>query len=69
MTTTKKRREPRCEGCGAVIIDALTDAPGAVGYLCLECSGAVLEDFLEEGMTEEDYAEDRVHHLRTFHGH
>jgi len=65
----KRGREPRCEGCGAEIIDALTDAPGAVGYLCLECSGAVLDDFLEDDRTEEDYVADRIQDLRTFHGH
>jgi len=42
-------RQPKCDNCGAEIIEVLTDAPGATGYLCLECSGASLSDFdLEE---------------------
>jgi len=62
-------REPKCEGCGKRIIAPLSEVSNANGWLCLECSGAVLDDFLEEGVTEEDYGADHVHLMRTFHGH
>lgn len=52
-------RAPKCEICGAVIAIVLSDAGGANGYLCLECSGATLKDFDEF---------ERVDEMRTFHG-
>lgn len=38
-------REPRCSVCGAVIVEVLSNVGPANDYLCLECSGATLEDF------------------------
>jgi hypothetical protein len=63
-----EQRKPRCSACRKVIEVVLSDVGAANDYLCLECSGATLEDFMEEGMTEEDEIENRVHAMRTFHG-
>jgi hypothetical protein len=46
-------RAPKCKVCGAEILEALTEVSGAVEWLCLECSGATLADFMDE----DEYAE------------
>lgn len=61
-------RQPKCKMCGAEIIETLVEASPANDWLCLQCSGATIEDFMEDGMTEEDYAEERAHILHQFHG-
>jgi tRNA(Ile2) C34 agmatinyltransferase TiaS len=43
----RRKREPKCESCGAAIVAVLSDAGSANGFLCLDCSGATLEDFNE----------------------
>lgn len=60
-------RKRKCSECGAVIIAALSDV-GSANDICLECSGATLADFLDDDMTEEDYRDNQVELLRTFHG-
>lgn len=51
MTT---KRQPKCEICGARIEASLIEVEGATGWLCLECSGASLDDFTDG----EDYNRD-----------
>lgn len=62
-------RQIKCEMCGAAIAALLTDMGNANGSLCLECSGATLEDFLEDGISEDEHVQDRVEAMRIFHGH
>jgi len=50
---------PKCSVCGAEIVEPLSEVSGATDWVCLECSGATIEDFDES---------DRVHEMRTFHG-
>lgn len=57
-------REPRCKVCKAVIVEVLSDTGPANDFLCLGCSGATLEDFMDEG----EYSENRIDEMRTFHG-
>lgn len=58
----------RCSVCRKEIVAVLSDVGPANDYLCLECSGATLEDFMEEGMAEEDEIDNHVHMMRLFHG-
>lgn len=62
------KREPKCDNCGVVITLLLSTTGNANGYLCLDCSGATLDDFLEEGVSDEDRMADRVEQMRAFHG-
>lgn len=61
-------RQVTCKMCGVIIIVLLTDMGNANDCLCLECSGATLEDFLEDGISKDDHIQDRVETMRTFHG-
>jgi len=54
--------------CGKEITALLSQVAGASGTLCLECSGATIEDFMEEGIGEDDYLENEIETRRTFHG-
>lgn len=57
-------RQPKCKMCGAEIVEPLSEAQGATDWLCLECSGATLADFVDE----DDYVEERVEMQRALHG-
>lgn len=61
-------RQLKCKMCGATIAVLLADMGNANNSLCLECSGATLEDFLEDGISDDDHIQDRVEAMRTFHG-
>lgn len=61
-------RQPRCRVCGVEIVFELSEVSPAADWICLECSGATLADFMEEGMTEEDYSDNQIETMRTFHG-
>lgn len=61
-------REPKCKMCGTVIVEMLVEVSPAADTVCLECSGATIEDFMEAGLTDEDHLENEVEALRIFHG-
>lgn len=39
---------PECSECGAEIVVALSVVDGFAPWLCLECSGASLSDFVDD---------------------
>lgn len=60
-------RPRKCSECGVEIVALLSDV-GSTNDICLKCSGATLEDFLDDDMTEEDYSDNQIEVMRSFHG-
>lgn len=46
-----REENPECNECGAEIVAALSVVGGFAPWLCLECSGATLADFVDPDAT------------------
>lgn len=65
---TEKLRRDVEKVCRSEIVEPLVETSPANDWLCLECSGVTLADLMEEGMTEDDYAQNETEMRRLFHG-